>query len=60
MKLTDITTFVVAKPPPRYGGRYFVLAKLATDANVHGVAEAYRVAFHPDLVARIAVELSAP
>ena len=53
MKLTDIKTFVVANPPPGNGGRYFVFVKLGTDANVHGVGEAYCVPFHPGLVARM-------
>ena len=53
MKLTDIKTFVVGNPPPRYGGRYFVFVKLTTDGNVHGVGEAYCVPFHPQLVARM-------
>jgi len=57
MKLTDISTFVVGNPPPAYGGRYFVFLKLTTDANVHGVGEAYCVPFHPDLVARMAVDV---
>jgi len=57
MKLTDISTFVVGNPPPAYGGRYFVFLKLTTDAKVHGVGEAYCVPFHPDLVARMAVDV---
>ena len=57
MKLTDIKTFVVGNPPPGYGGRYFVFVKLTTDGNVHGVGEAYCVPFHPDLVARMLVDV---
>jgi 2-dehydro-3-deoxyphosphogalactonate aldolase len=53
MKLKDIKTFVVGNPPPHYGGRYFVFAKLTTDGNVSGVGEAYCVPFHPDIVARM-------
>ena len=53
MKLTDIKTFVVGNPPPHNGGRYFVFVKLTTDANVHGVGEAYCVPFDPHLVARL-------
>jgi galactonate dehydratase len=53
MKLTDIQTFVVGNPPPHYGGRYFVLVRLTTDGNVHGLGEAYGVPFHPDVVARM-------
>ncbi|MDE2136785.1 MAG: mandelate racemase/muconate lactonizing enzyme family protein, partial [Gammaproteobacteria bacterium] len=50
MKLTDIQTFVVANPPPHYGGRYFVFVKLITDGNVHGVGEVYCLPFHPEVV----------
>jgi len=57
MKLTDIKTFVVGNPPPHYGGRYFVFVKLTTDGNVHGVGEAYCLPFHPDLVARMMVDV---
>jgi galactonate dehydratase len=57
MKLRDIKTFVVGNPPPHYGGRYFVFVKLTTDGNVHGVGEAYGVPFHPDIVARMLVDV---
>ena len=57
MQLKEIRTFVVGNPPPGYGGRYFVFVKLTTDGNVHGVGEAYCVPFHPDLVARMAVDV---
>ena len=57
MKLRDIKTFVVGNPPPGYGGRYFVFVKLTTDGNVQGVGEAYGVPFHPDLVARMLVDV---
>jgi 2-dehydro-3-deoxyphosphogalactonate aldolase len=51
MKLADIETFVVGNPPPHYGGRYFVFAKLVTDGRVSGIGEAYCVPFEPHLVA---------
>src|SRR5580700_10374048 len=57
MKLTDIKTFVVGNPPPGNGGRYFVFVKLSTEGNVHGVGEAYCVPFHPDVVARMLVDV---
>ncbi|HEY7963318.1 MAG TPA: mandelate racemase/muconate lactonizing enzyme family protein [Steroidobacteraceae bacterium] len=57
MKLTDIKTFVVGNPPPGYGGRYFVFVKLTTDGNVSGVGEAYCAPFHPELVARMLVDV---
>ena len=57
MKLTDIKTFVTGNPHPGVGGRYFVFVKLTTDHNVHGVGEAYCVPFHPDIVARMLVDV---
>jgi len=57
MKLTDIKTFVAGNPQPGVGGRYFVFVKLTTDHNVHGVGEAYCVPFHPDIVARMLVDV---
>jgi galactonate dehydratase len=57
MKLTDIKTWVTGNPQPGVGGRYFVFVKLTTDGNVHGVGEAYCVPFHPDIVARMLVDV---
>jgi galactonate dehydratase len=57
MKLTDIQTFVAGNPQPGNGGRYFVFVKLTTDGNVHGAGEAYCVPFHPELVARMLVDV---
>ena len=57
MKLTDIRTFVVGSPTPGTGGRYFVFVKLTTDGNVHGVGETYCVPFHPDVVARMLIDV---
>jgi 2-dehydro-3-deoxyphosphogalactonate aldolase len=59
MKLTDIKTFVVGNPTPGYGGRYFVFVKLTTDGNVSGVGEAYCAPFHPELVARMLLDVFA-
>jgi galactonate dehydratase len=53
MKLADIETFVVGNPPPHYGGRYFVFAKLTTDGRVSGIGEAYCVPFDPHVVAKM-------
>ena len=57
MKLTDIKTFVAGNPQPGIGGRYFVFVKLTTDANVHGIGEAYCVPFHPDIVAQMLIDV---
>jgi len=53
MKLSTIETFVVANPPPHFGGQYFVFVKLTTNDNITGLGEAYCVPFSPHLVARM-------
>ncbi len=50
MRVTDLETFVVANPPPSYGGRYFVFVKLTTDHGVTGIGEVYSVPFRPPVV----------
>ncbi len=50
MKVTGLETFVVANPPPSYGGRYFVFVRLTTDAGVTGLGEVYSVPFRPSVV----------
>lgn len=57
MLLKDIETFVVGNPPPGHGGRYFVFVKLTTDDNITGIGEAYCVPFHPEIVARMLVDV---
>jgi galactonate dehydratase len=57
MKLTDIKTFIAGNPQPGVGGRYFVFVKLTTDGNVHGIGEAYCLPFHPEVVARMLVDV---
>ena len=41
MKIADLKTYVVANPPPRHGGPYFVFLKLTTDDNIGGFGEVY-------------------
>ena len=59
MKLTGIETFVVANPPPHFGGRYFVFVKLTTDNGATGLGEAYCVPFSPHLVAKLCEDVFA-
>jgi len=47
MKITDLKTFVVANPPPSFGGRYFLFVKLTTDNGVTGIGEVYCDTFGP-------------
>ncbi len=51
MKIAAVNTYVVANPPPHFGGLYWVFLKLTTDNGVEGIGEAYGVPFHPRVVA---------
>ena len=53
MKIADVKTYVVANPPPHYGGAYFVFLKLTTDDKIEGFGEAYGGPFHPNTVVRM-------
>ena len=53
MKVAAAKTFVVANPPPSYGGRYFVFVKLTTDAGIEGIGEVYAATFGAHTVARM-------
>lgn len=57
MRLEKIETFVVANPPPRHGGRYFIFLRLTTACGLTGVGEIYNATFGPDLVAAMAVDM---
>jgi len=54
MQLERIETFVVANPPPRHGGRYFIFVRLSTSCGITGVGEIYNATFGPDLCAQMA------
>jgi galactonate dehydratase len=47
MRIAGLRTWVVANPPPSFGGRYFVLLKLITDDGIEGVGEVYGSTFGP-------------
>jgi len=51
MKITDAKIYVVANPPPHFGGQYWVFLKLTADSGVEGFGEAYSVPFHPQIAA---------
>ena len=53
MKITGLKTFVVANPPPRRGGRYFVFLKLVTDNGIEGVGEVYNATFAPHVIVKM-------
>ena len=58
MKIAEITTFVVANPPPHRGGPYFVFVKLTTDSKIEGIGEVYGTPFHPSKVAQLIEDVS--
>ncbi|MCQ3806711.1 MAG: mandelate racemase/muconate lactonizing enzyme family protein [Acidimicrobiaceae bacterium] len=51
MKVDAFETFVVANPPPSFGGRYFIFVKLVADDGTVGYGEVYTATFHPHVVA---------
>ena len=58
MKITDLQTFVVANPPPHFGGLYFIFVKLTTDSGVSGYGEVYSVPFHPRVVEQMIADVA--
>ena len=59
MKIADFETFVVANPPPSFGGAYWIFVKLTTDGGVAGYGEAYGIPFHPQVAARMIEDVCA-
>jgi galactonate dehydratase len=53
MKIRELKTFVVANPPPQWGGRYFVFLKLIADNGIEGVGEVYAATFGPHAMVRL-------
>jgi galactonate dehydratase len=47
MKITGYEIFVVANPPPSFGGRYFIFVELTTDTGITGIGEVYAATFGP-------------
>ncbi len=58
VKITDVQTFVVGNPPPRFGGRYWIFVKLSTDTGVTGIGEVYAATFAPHVVADMIVDVA--
>ena len=57
MKIKDLKTFIVANPPPQYGGRYFIFLKLTTDDGIEGVGEVYCATFRPHIIEKMIEDL---
>lgn len=48
MKLRDLEIFVVAPPPPGWGGRYWIFPKVTTDNGIIGYGECYATSVGPE------------
>ncbi len=59
MKVAALETFVVANPPPQWGGRYFLFLKLTTACGVTGVGEVYGASFGPHAMVRLVEDVFA-
>ncbi|OIQ31807.1 MAG: isomerase [Alphaproteobacteria bacterium MedPE-SWcel] len=57
MRLDTIETFVVANPPPRHGGRYFIFVRLTTACGITGVGEIYNATFGPQVCCAMARDM---
>jgi galactonate dehydratase len=58
VRVAELQTFVVANPPPHYGGRYFLFVKLVTDDGVAGIGEIYGATFGPQVVTRMVEDVA--
>ena len=58
MHIVDCTTFVIANPPPHFGGRYFIVVKLTTDTGIVGYGEIYVATFGPHTVAAMVADVA--
>jgi L-alanine-DL-glutamate epimerase-like enolase superfamily enzyme len=58
MKIADVETFVVANPPPSFGGRYFIFTRLVTSDGVVGYGEAYAGTTDPHIVAQVIEDMA--
>ncbi len=58
MRIADCTTFVIGNPPPHFGGRYFIVVKLTTDAGVVGYGEVSVATVGPHTVAAMVADVA--
>ena len=59
MQVRELETFIVANPPPHFGGRYFIIVKLSTACGVSGIGEVYAATFGPHVVTRMVEDVFA-
>jgi L-alanine-DL-glutamate epimerase-like enolase superfamily enzyme len=47
MKIASLKIHIIAVPEPYFGGRCWILVRVATECGIEGVGEIYATAFHP-------------
>lgn len=57
MKLRDLEIFVVAPPPPGWGGRYWIFVKLTTDNGIVGYGEVYAASVGPEAMKAVIADV---
>ncbi|MBZ0129778.1 MAG: mandelate racemase/muconate lactonizing enzyme family protein [Rhodobacteraceae bacterium] len=57
MKLRDLEIFVVAPPPPGWGGRYWIFVRLTTDNGISGMGEVYAASVGPDAMRAVIADV---
>ena len=57
MKLQDLEIFVVAPPPPGWGGRYWIFVKLTADNGIVGYGEVYAASVGPDAMKAVITDV---
>ena len=57
MKLQDLEIFVVAPPPPGWGGRYWIFVKLTADNGITGFGEVYATSVGPEAMKAVIADV---
>ena len=57
LKLQDLEIFVVAPPPPGWGGRYWIFPKLTTDTGIVGYGECYASTVGPEAMKAVITDV---
>ena len=57
MKLADLDIFVIATPPPGWGGRYWIVVKLTTACGITGYGEVYAASVGPDAMRAVIADV---
>lgn len=57
MKLQDLDIVVTSPPPPGWGGRYWILVKVATDNGITGWGECYASSVGPEAMRSVITDV---